>query len=95
MSNGIASGVPPADGCAGGVAGAGVGDCASADEPTSAVAQAARLKETIDRIGVLPIEVFVSLSAAEMLVKKRKDTRINILQPREAADIPWPQFGLF
>jgi hypothetical protein len=50
MSNGIASGVPPAEGCAGGVAGAGVGDCASTDELTSAMAQAAKLKETIDRI---------------------------------------------
>jgi biotin carboxylase len=48
MSNGIASGVPPADGGAGGVAGAGV--CARADELKAAMAQAASVIDTIERI---------------------------------------------
>jgi hypothetical protein len=39
MPNGIASGVPPADGCAGGVAGAGV--CAKVGEHITAMEQAA------------------------------------------------------
>src|SRR5271169_3060856 len=43
----MASGVPPADGGAGGVAGAGVCVCASTDELANAKAQAARLKETM------------------------------------------------
>src|SRR5437868_9323990 len=49
MSNGIASGVPPEGGWAGGVAGAGV--CAKAAEPSAARAQAARVIETSGRIG--------------------------------------------
>jgi hypothetical protein len=48
MSNGIASGVPPADGCAGGAAGAGV--CARVGELITAMAQAARVIETIERM---------------------------------------------
>src|SRR5450756_2494925 len=48
MSNGIASGVPPADGGAGGVAGAVV--CARVGELSTAMAQAARVIETIERI---------------------------------------------
>src|SRR5215469_11105562 len=68
MSNGIASGVPPADGCAGGAA-AGVGDCANAALLISATAHAARprerQREMVDRIVVLP---FLSLlSFAKML----------------------------
>jgi hypothetical protein len=55
MSNGIASGVPPEGGWAGGVAGAGA--CASADELTAARAQAANAIETIERIIILPVEV--------------------------------------
>jgi hypothetical protein len=51
MSNGIASGVPPADGGAGGVAGAGAGVCANAAELMTAIAQAASVIETIERIG--------------------------------------------
>src|SRR5260221_14535595 len=50
MSRGIASGAPPADGGAGGVAGAGVGVCARVAELTNATAQAARVIETIERI---------------------------------------------
>jgi hypothetical protein len=49
MSNGIALGVPPADGGAGGVAGAGA--WANADELMIATAQAARVIETIGRMG--------------------------------------------
>src|SRR5882724_12765869 len=49
MSNGIASGVPPADGGAGGVAGAGA--CAKVDELMTAMAHAARVIETIGRMG--------------------------------------------
>jgi hypothetical protein len=48
MSNGIASGVPPADGGAGGVAGVGV--CARADELKAATAQAASVIDTIERM---------------------------------------------
>src|SRR5215475_10300550 len=50
MSNGIASGVPPADGGAGGAPGDGVGDCAEAEELISAMAQVARAKDRIERI---------------------------------------------
>src|SRR5579871_4514883 len=49
MSNGIASGVPPAGG---GVC------CASADELINATTQAARPKETMDRMVVLPVEFY-------------------------------------
>jgi hypothetical protein len=52
MSNGIASGVPPADGCAGGVAGAGV--WASDGELMAAIAQAATAMEKIERMLILP-----------------------------------------
>jgi hypothetical protein len=60
MSNGIASGVPPADGCAGGVAGAGV--WASDGVLMAAIAQAASVMEasfleTIERMLILP-EIF-------------------------------------
>jgi hypothetical protein len=69
MSNGIASGVPPADGGPGDAAGDGVGDCAQAKEPVkvlikeliSAMAQVARANETIERILFLPVEAFLGL----------------------------------
>src|ERR1035437_4140164 len=48
ISNGIASGVPPADGGDAGVAGAGA--CASVGELINAMAQAASVIETIERI---------------------------------------------
>src|SRR5450631_4538221 len=48
ISNGMASGVPPADGGAGGVAGAGV--CARACELNAASTQVASVIETIERI---------------------------------------------
>jgi hypothetical protein len=48
MSNGIASGVPPADGCDGEAAGVGV--CAWVAELAKARAQAANVIETIKRI---------------------------------------------
>jgi hypothetical protein len=48
MSNGIASGVPPADGCAGGVAGVAV--WASDGELMAAIAQAASVMEIVVRI---------------------------------------------
>jgi hypothetical protein len=44
------SGVPPAAGGAAGVAGAGAGVCARANEPVAATAQAASVIETIERI---------------------------------------------
>jgi hypothetical protein len=61
MSNGIASGVPPADGGPGDAAGDGVGDCAEAKELISAMAQVARANETIERILFLPVEAFLGL----------------------------------
>jgi hypothetical protein len=48
MSNGIASGVPPDAGGAGGVAGVGV--CARAGALIAMTAQAAKVIETMDRI---------------------------------------------
>jgi hypothetical protein len=48
MSNGIASGDPPAVGGAGGVAGAGA--CASADELKAAMAPAASVIDMIERM---------------------------------------------
>src|SRR6516165_10398126 len=50
MSKGIASGVPPAGGGAGGAAGAGVCACARIGEVINTTAQAARVIETIGRI---------------------------------------------
>jgi hypothetical protein len=51
MSNGMASGVPPADGWAGGAAaGAGVGVCARVGELINATAHAATVVKTISRI---------------------------------------------
>src|SRR3981081_412200 len=56
MSNGIASGVPPAGGGAGGVAaagagaGAGAGACANVGEIITATAQAATVIETMERL---------------------------------------------
>src|SRR5271167_4251707 len=58
MSNGITSGVPPADG------GAGAGVCASADEPSAATAKAASVIETIERITILPVQIFVFVRSA-------------------------------
>src|SRR5690349_3378647 len=55
MSNGIASGVPPAAGGAGGAAGGGV--CARADEPSAATAQSATIIETSGRMVSPPVEV--------------------------------------
>src|SRR5947199_10580859 len=57
MSNGIASGVPPAAGGAGGAAGDGV--CASAAEPSAATAQAASVIETSGRIVSPPLKFLV------------------------------------
>src|SRR5207253_8327393 len=57
MSNGIASGVPPAAGGAGGAAGGGV--CARADEPSAATAHAARIIETSARIISPPLKFLV------------------------------------
>jgi hypothetical protein len=56
MSNGIASGVPPAEGGAGGVAGAGV--CAKAGELSTAIAQAASVIETIERMVFSQVEIY-------------------------------------
>src|ERR1041385_2121989 len=60
MSNGIASGVPPAAGGAGGAAGGGV--CAKADEPSAATAQAATVIEKSDRIVVLRVDFLATIA---------------------------------
>src|SRR5476651_1916531 len=76
MSNGIASGVPPAEGGAGGVAGAGV--CASADEPSAATAKAASVIETIERITILLVEIFVFLSATDVASHRRRQSVLAV-----------------
>jgi hypothetical protein len=50
MSNGIASGVPPDGGCAGGAAGAGVCACANAGELRAAMAQTVMAIEAMVRM---------------------------------------------
>jgi hypothetical protein len=58
MSNGIASGVPPAEGGAGGVAGTGAGVCAKPGELSTAIAQAASVIETIERMVFSQVEIY-------------------------------------
>jgi hypothetical protein len=64
MSNGIASGVPPADGGAGGApgVGVGVGDCAEAEELISAITQVARAKDRIERIRSSQLKFWFALA---------------------------------
>jgi hypothetical protein len=82
MSNGIASGVPPADGGAGGPPGDGVGDCAKAKELVSAMAQVARAKETIERIR------FSRLKFSGLLSLSVQRTHAVIQQPQPYRNIP-------
>src|ERR1700692_4633110 len=84
MSNGIASGVPPAGyDCGGGAAGVGV--CAGAGEAMTAMAHAARVIETIERIKFSLLKFVFVLRAL--------DTGLKITSESKRRPRPVPSVG--